>query len=99
MAKHPSLPLYLTANTKSEIRLWHFLHEYPLATFSLPGGSGKSAASHLNSAANRSGRLTRPSRTDSASRSAGRLNIKSTKSEKKRTSSVDPNSAQQTPKK
>lgn len=36
IANHPKLPLYLTANTKSDIKLWHYLHEYPLATFCLP---------------------------------------------------------------
>ena len=94
MASHPSLPLYLTASpntgTSSEIRLWHFVHEYPLATFSLPGGSGKYSSSsngysysYSTAMSNKSGRLSRPSRTDSASRSARSLNIKS---EKKRIS-------------
>merc|ERR1712228_21850 len=40
IASHPSLPLYLASNT-TQIRLFHFMHKWPLAQFSLPSNSKK----------------------------------------------------------
>jgi len=68
-----------SSNTSSEIRLWHFVHEYPLATFSLPGGSGKSNSKYQSDHHHHKYNASRLSRTDSASRSARSLNIKSDK--------------------
>ena len=80
IASHPSLPLYLASNT-TQIRLFHFMHQYPLAAFSLPSSS-KSKKNKSNSSSKMSEEAHKKSSKTAAAASRSMSNLLNNEEEK-----------------